>query len=304
MTVLRHMVHEALPLLPTTLQEYWLQSLLTPTEGMTYDMVPAHLPYKWRHQEHYLFMMNLQGQGAIQFPREKRLLRQAEMLLIPPHVPARLTPDRGWSLKILVIQCQQVKPPALRDNPWRRISLPTNVPHPDPEPLYEELEKLRLRPDYPERGRFRIPYQVFAHALLQELLAVYLQEGFLKGLLQETKPVPRAVKQAHETLRKNFQNPDFSVEELARNAGMSTNHLINSFRQHYGETPAQLLHRYRIRLAAHLFTGNPDVTIEHIAKRCGYRDRSSLHRQFRKYIGQSPGEYRRSGPAPLSRSSV
>ncbi|GEM_PF-2233567 len=296
MSIIQHMEEEKIRKMPQRFLDHWGQALLAPHGGMTYAVVPAEFPYKWVHQEHYLFIMNLEGQGLLKYPRELSWLRQGEMVLLPPHTPVSLKPDTGWSLTILVIQCLQVQPPALHANPWNHITLPVPVPHPAPSPLFHELEGLRRGPDYPDRGRYRTPYRVIVHALLQELLALYLLEGFAQGLLTETSPIPAPFKRANNLLRKGIKNPEFTVKQLAVESGMSTNHLIAGFRQHYGQTPAQFLHQYRVRLAAHLLTGNPDVTLEHIAHRCGYRDRSSLHRQFRKRMGQSPGEYRKKSP--------
>ncbi len=296
MTILKNLHPQKAEQLPPLFRQLWTRSLLTAQKGMTYWDVPEGKPYVWRHQEHYLFILNLQGQGRMRFPREQELLRQGNMVLVPPHCPLRLERDRGWGLKIFVIQCALISPPPLNQNPWQRLALPCQVPHPDPESLREELELLRERAEDPPRGRYRDPYGIPAMALLQEQLSLYLMEGFSLGLLKEELPVPPGLKRARLYLHHHYQNPDLQVEDLAREAGLSVNKLIEGFRLHFNETPAQLLHQQRIHLATHLLTGNPDVTLEHIAHRCGYRDRSSLHRQFVKRMGLSPGAFRKQHP--------
>ncbi len=83
-----------------------------------------------------------------------------------------------------------------------------------------------------------------------------------------------------------------SVQELAREAGMSTQHFIKVFKEAYHETPLQYVMRLRLHRACQLLKDTDDP-ISEIAVACGFADSNYFTRVFRKKHGMSPTEYRR-----------
>lgn len=258
----------------------------------TYSEIPSSAPFKWNHQEHFLLVMNLKGRGVVRYPRHSEPILEGEILLAPPHTPVFLAPAKDWSLRAFTMQSALVNPPSVHQNPWRRINLPCRVPHPGSEDLFNELETLRISLGDPYEGKYSTEYRLLAQSLFQELLSIFLTVGFSNGLLKEQIVIPARLQRAFDHLETRLKFPDLTVDELADKAGVSHKQLIEDFKVHFGETPYQLIQKKRIQLAKHLLNGNPDITLEHIATRCGYRNRSSLHRQFKKHLGISPGEFR------------
>jgi AraC-like DNA-binding protein len=84
----------------------------------------------------------------------------------------------------------------------------------------------------------------------------------------------------------------WSVEELARVAGMSRSAFAAKFTELVGETPAAYLTAWRMNRGAELLRGSK-LRLAEIAERSGYESEASFSRVFRKHYGVSPGRFRR-----------
>jgi len=80
--------------------------------------------------------------------------------------------------------------------------------------------------------------------------------------------------------------------ELAGLCHVCEDHFIRLFRTHIGQTPAQYIRERRLLRAAQelLFTNR---SIDQIAARTGFGNRSYFTRAFSSFTGQPPGAYRR-----------
>ena len=67
--------------------------------------------------------------------------------------------------------------------------------------------------------------------------------------------------------------------------------LHGRFRQVFGLTPAQYVARVRVGAAAALLAESK-LAISDVAARCGFTDQAHLTRQFARYTGLTPGQYR------------
>ncbi|MFE9171535.1 GlxA family transcriptional regulator [Streptomyces kebangsaanensis] len=85
---------------------------------------------------------------------------------------------------------------------------------------------------------------------------------------------------------------DFTLEQIAAHAGMSTRTLNRRFREQTGTTPLQWLHRARVRRAQHLLETTP-YPVEHIAARAGFGSPTAFRERFRRVVGTSPRAYRK-----------
>ena len=90
----------------------------------------------------------------------------------------------------------------------------------------------------------------------------------------------------HENLDKKL-----SLSELAKKCFYNPSYFSRVFKERFGITLADYLTRERTEHAAKLLLST-DYTTEHIATVCGYGDKSSLYRAFRKEYGVTPSEYR------------
>jgi AraC-like DNA-binding protein len=79
---------------------------------------------------------------------------------------------------------------------------------------------------------------------------------------------------------------------------MSPHHLLRLFKLVNGCTPREYLQAKRTRVAARLIAST-DLTLEEIAHRVGFEDRSTLGRQLRRMYGTTPRQLRGAAPSLL-----
>lgn len=82
------------------------------------------------------------------------------------------------------------------------------------------------------------------------------------------------------------------IDELAARFGVHPNHLSRSFRERYDVSPKQYLQTLKLEKAA-LMLSTTDTAVALIAESLGFDDQHGFSRQFKRYWGVSPLEYRR-----------
>lgn len=87
-------------------------------------------------------------------------------------------------------------------------------------------------------------------------------------------------------------NRPLTVEDLARQANMSSRNLARHFKSATGITPLQWLATQRIRRAQELLE-NTDNSIDAIAQAAGMGTATTLRRHFHRTVGVPPDAYRR-----------
>ena len=85
---------------------------------------------------------------------------------------------------------------------------------------------------------------------------------------------------------------DWTLDELAKQAGLSRSVLAERFMQFVGIPPMQYLAKWRMQIAAELLTGS-NVNVGTIAVQIGYESEAAFSRAFKKMIGVPPSAWRR-----------
>ena len=91
-------------------------------------------------------------------------------------------------------------------------------------------------------------------------------------------------------IRKNIENPDFSVEELSREVGMSRVHLNRKLKETLNISPSNLIRSIRLKQAAYLLINNK-VNISEVAYKVGFSTHSYFSNSFHDYFGMTPKEF-------------
>jgi AraC-like DNA-binding protein len=124
--------------------------------------------------------------------------------------------------------------------------------------------------------------------------------GMVKNLRIETPPAVRA---AVARIEVGFRRSGLSVGELARAARLSEPHLHELFRDHVGQSPHHFVVARRVREAKWRLTGS-DETIKSIAVECGFANIETFYRAFKRRVGTTPYEYRRTHALPILASTL
>ena len=85
---------------------------------------------------------------------------------------------------------------------------------------------------------------------------------------------------------------EISLEELAREAGLTRSHFARAFKVTTGQPPHRWLMARRIERAED-FLANSRLSLAEIATLCGFASQSHFTRVFANATGQSPGDWRR-----------
>lgn len=111
--------------------------------------------------------------------------------------------------------------------------------------------------------------------------------GLLRGL---------ADTRVAESLRRMHGNAErsWTVDELAREAGMSRSAFFDRFTRTVGLRPMEYLMAWRMALAKDFLRGG-DMTMDEVARRVGYGSASTFSTAFSRHVGQPPGRFARAG---------
>ena len=85
---------------------------------------------------------------------------------------------------------------------------------------------------------------------------------------------------------------DWTIDELAREAGLSRSVLAERFAELVGIPPIHYLAKWRMQIASGLLTSGR-ANLASIAAKIGYESEASFSRAFKKVIGVSPSDWRR-----------
>ena len=112
--------------------------------------------------------------------------------------------------------------------------------------------------------------------------------GWLAGL--RDRHVGRALALMHE-----HPGREWTLEELAQEAGLSRSAFHERFTQYLGQSPMQYLASWRIQLGASLLRESSRV-VASIALEVGYESEAAFSRAFKRAVGMPPGAWRRARP--------
>lgn len=95
---------------------------------------------------------------------------------------------------------------------------------------------------------------------------------------------------AHSYIRMNFDR-SITASKVARAVGYNVDYLGRIYRQTYGCTLTEAIHRRRVQRACDYLL-NSSLTVQQIAAQCGYKDPDYFRRIFKRHMQITPVEYR------------
>jgi AraC-like DNA-binding protein len=159
-----------------------------------------------------------------------------------------------------------------------------------PSDLLDRLIELTLAEVSAQRPgaeciRLRLSELMFVEVVRRYLEALPPEQtGWLAGLRDPA--VGRAVALVHENPARGW-----TIEELARETGVSRSVLAARFTRLVGCPPMQYLTRWRVQLAARLLTDGL-AKVSAVGRDVGYESEAAFSRSFKKLAGVSPAGWR------------
>jgi len=163
--------------------------------------------------------------------------------------------------------------------------------------VLEQLVRLALAESLAARAGGECVLARLSELLFVEVVRRYIATlpaenvGWLAGLRNES--VGRVLGKLHD----RPAHP-WSLDELAREVGVSRSVLAERFAHFMGIPPMQYLAQWRMQLAASLLT-NSSIGLSEIADRVGYGSEAALSRAFKRWVGMAPADWRRGRRAEL-----
>lgn len=99
------------------------------------------------------------------------------------------------------------------------------------------------------------------------------------------------IKEAITFMEYNFYYSGISLDAIAKNLSINKNYLCTIFKKEVGVSPMKYLIDLRIKAACNRLA-KTDEAIASVAKFVGYVDPLYFSKEFKKYVGISPSEYR------------
>jgi AraC-like DNA-binding protein len=109
--------------------------------------------------------------------------------------------------------------------------------------------------------------------------------GWLAGLRDDG--IGRVLAKIHER-----PTHEWTLDELAREVGMSRSVLAERFAHFVGIPPMQYLAQWRMQLASTLLSST-SLSLAEIAERVGYGSEAALSRAYKRWVGVAPADWRR-----------
>ena len=107
---------------------------------------------------------------------------------------------------------------------------------------------------------------------------------------EKEKILPAYMEQALCYIKDNYSKK-ISIEDIAKQAHLSSSHLFAVFKKQMSVSPISFLNNYRMSIAAELLQGTTK-SISQIASEVGVDDSIYFNKMFKKHYQMSPTEYR------------
>ncbi|MBD0323881.1 MAG: AraC family transcriptional regulator [Aldersonia sp.] len=135
-------------------------------------------------------------------------------------------------------------------------------------------------------------------AKLAELMFVDALRTYIAGLPANARGWVAGLRdpQVGAALRVLHERPaqGWTLDRLAREVGMSRSSFTDRFTGYVGMPPMQDLTRWRLQLAARMLDDG-NATVERVSAAVGYESDAAFSRAFKRYVGETPGAWRRRG---------
>ncbi|MGD9696255.1 MAG: helix-turn-helix domain-containing protein [Thermoleophilia bacterium] len=259
-----------------------MRGILYPTRLPSFHRVPAPVELRELIRWFWIPRWNLppgrtSRQELLPFPTSNLVIEPDGVSLAGPTtgISHRDLRGRGWAVGALLrpaaIASLVPDPRAIRD-----AQIPFDAPG-----LHRAVAAA-MRDEDEERGR---GHAVRAYAgWAAANLGPPDEQGLLANAMEEMIASDRSI---------------VRVAQVAERLGTSIRGVQRLARRYIGRPPLAVIRRYRLQEAAQRLREDPSLTIARVAADLGYADHAHLSTDFRKVLGLTPNDYRRtSGEGP------
>lgn len=235
------------------------------------------------HKDAYLVFYTLGGAGIIEQEGQSVTLGQNQALLMDCRAPQRYVTDpvrHHWYH--LWAHVNGAGADAISQAMGLPKLQPVSLPLADVKPIFETIFENMKKEGYIE--------SLTTSLAVDKLLTSIALAPDSRGSFVEFD----AVSVARRYMEEHYAE-DLHVDDVAREAAISTSQLIRLFKRQLGTTPHSYLLRYRITQAKELLA-ETTLPVATIARQVGFASESNFSYRFGEMCGQSPSAYRAGAP--------
>ena len=235
------------------------------------------------HNDAYLVFYTLGGAGIIEQEGQSVTLGQNQALLMDCRTPQRYVTDpvrHHWYH--LWAHVNGAGADAISQAMGLPKLQPVSLPLADVKPIFETIFENMKKEGYIE--------SLTTSLAVDRLLTSIALAPDSRGSFVEFD----AVSVARRYMEEHYAE-DLHVDDVAREAAISTSQLIRLFKRQLGTTPHSYLLRYRITQAKELLA-ETTIPVATIARQVGFASESNFSYRFGEMCGQSPSAYRAGAP--------
>lgn len=219
---------------------------------------------------HFVFS----GKGVYQIGGKTYHIKKGQMFLTPSGVKMRYFPDKN--------------------DPWEYMwfSMKSPIGEEYAEILGFSVENPVLQCD--KFSEIQIALKSMFDALVEERGGYFTAlSTFYKILEMCVQKNVTGIKAIKEHIDQTFSLPEFNINSLCHDVGISHAQLLRQFKKEYGVTVIKYVVKKRIDLACSLLK-NTDLSVKSVAYSCGFLDEVHFMKTFKKEMGISAGKYKKS----------
>lgn len=264
--------------------------------------------YVYPNQHHPLFELNYcwAGETTVWIQEKPCRLKAGDWLMIKSGLNHRTMNESGSPSTLVVIHfdiddldVRKTLASSVSDLVSKEMAEQTRLPQ-FLDQLEAVVQKSLIQAPTTEKPSFlhtsssdNLGLQAIMLLILKEIISIFEQENREQQevLLQDASP--SEVELAHKIAK--WLNDSIydvvSVQDIANNVGLSRGQCTKVFTKIYGIAPRQYLTSLKLTKAKQLLIDS-DLTIEVIAEKLGFSSLSHFSRQFKRWTGTSPQQFR------------
>lgn len=129
---------------------------------------------------------------------------------------------------------------------------------------------------------------------LNDGLVAILEEALERmASLRDNRTYSSAMQEVRAYIAENYSNPDLSLNHLSTAFDLNPKYVSHLFKEEFGEKFVEYLANVRMEKAKELLT-TTSASVQEVALLVGYTHSFSFIRVFKKSVGMTPGDYRKS----------
>lgn len=275
---------------------------LNPDESFFIGIFQDHIDKShWHYHQEFELSFITEGSGRRIVGDSIEEFNPGDLIFIGPRIPHVWFPEEkhrqqhsGRTLEsVYMLFNQDILPDALTTLPEfthiRRAVLLSERGIRITGHTLNEVSSIMLQLPYMSRiKRLMMFYEIMDLIGKSESFSYLASEDYIKTKFE---PVNKRVTRIHEFLMKNYQG-DIDLKEIAEVAHMAPASVCRFFKNSTGLTIFEYLNKIKINYSCQLLL-NTDLNILDISYDCGFNNLSHFNKQFRKFIGTTPTQFRK-----------